>query len=455
MTDSVGGNPSVDANRVIDGRVSENAEPSGDYEPVSAPVSAPVLAHITASVPGQPILQLPLPPPLDRDSELDESTVEPARHLSLYKLTWLMTILGLMLVSMCIGPYFVEQFEYARTRGRQRAEVDIAKTALGTSALGELTKAYQLVSMRVGPSVVHINVTGADAEDSESLPERRFRDAQGQGSGVVIDANGTIVTNRHVVDGAKEIDVVLSDGRHLAGRVIGLDHLTDLAVVQVDASGLIAAEWGDSEQLEVGALVWAVGSPFGLERSITSGILSAKHRAGRAGTHFQDLMQTDAAINPGNSGGPLVDVTGRVVGINTAIVGQTYSGISFAIPSQIASDVVKRILNDGRVVRGWLGLELDNISAERAEQLGLTDRRGAFVARIVTQRVGEAPAGKAGIEPGDVITVFDGIPVQSRESLIAHVGRTAVGKSVAVIVKRGNEERPFTVVLGERPGFVP
>ncbi len=400
------------------------------------------------------VLRLPLPPPLEA---VDASAVpaEPLRHLSLYKLTWLMTILGLMLVSMCIGPYFIEQFEYAKTRGRQRAEVEIATTALASSPLQGLSKAYQLVSLRVGPSVVHINILGTEPADSESPLERRFREAQGQGSGVVVGTDGTIVTNRHVVDGAKEIDVVLSDGRHLRASIVGVDQLTDLAVLKVDARDLIAAEWGSSDDLEVGALVWAVGSPFGLERSITAGILSAKHRAGRAGTHFQDLMQTDAAVNPGNSGGPLVDTSGHVIGINTAIVGQSYSGVSFAIPSQIASDVVRRIKANGRVVRGWLGLELDNISEERASQLGISDTRGAFVARIVTPRIGDSPAGKAGIEPGDVITVFDGTPVQNREALIAQVGRTEVGKSVVVIVIRGGMEKSISVALGERPTFVP
>ena len=164
-------------------------------------------------------------------------------------------------------------------------------------------------------------------------------------------------------------------------------------------------------------------------------------------------MQTDAAVNPGNSGGPLVDVTGRVVGINTAIVGSSYSGISFAIPSQIASDVVRRLKTQGRVVRGWLGLELDNLSESRAREMGLASTRGAVVGRIVSQRWGESPAGKAGIEPGDLIVGVDGTEVLNRESLIAQVGRTEVGKSVAVSVLRGGTPMQFAVTLGERPSL--
>lgn len=433
------------------GNVANSTSPTGSAGPEPRSHDAP--AH--GATPSESITPdlVVLARPAEFSAPFHDTQQMSQRSLSLYKLTWLMTILGLMLVSMCIGPYFVEQFEYAKARGRQRAEVEMAKTALPATSLSELSKAYQLVSMRVGPSVVHINVVGVDPGDEDEPPMRRFREAQGQGSGVVIDEDGFIVTNRHVVDGAKKIEVVLSDGRHVAASIVGLDTLTDLAVLKVEAAGLIAADWGNSDDLEVGALVWAVGSPFGLERSITFGILSAKHRAGRAGTHFQDLMQTDAAVNPGNSGGPLVDVTGRVVGINTAIVGSSYSGISFAIPSQIASDVVRRIKTQGRVVRGWLGLELENLSDERARQLGLSSTRGAAVGRIVSQRWGESPAGKAGIEPGDIIVEFDGTEVLNRESLIAQVGRTEVGKSVAVGVLRSGMPMQFAVTLGERPAI--
>jgi S1-C subfamily serine protease len=423
-------------------------------------MDAPVPAETPADNPPpveEPVrsgLQLPFPPPFHLETALvDVNVVERHNKLSLYKLTWLMTILGLMLVSMCIGPYFIEQYEYARTRGRQRAEVEIATLQLASSPALGLSTASELVSKRVGPSVVHINVVSSETTPAETLPARRFREAQGQGSGVIVDADGYVVTNRHVVEGAKEIDVVLSDGRHVPARIVGLDSLTDLAVLRVDSRDLLPAEWGNSDELEVGAMVWALGSPFGLERSVTFGILSAKHRAGRAGTQFQDLMQTDAAVNPGNSGGPLVDVHGRIVGINTAIVGQTYSGISFAIPSQIARDVVTRLKAIGRVRRGWLGLELDNITEERARELGLSSTQGAFVGGIVAGEGFASPAGKAGVLPGDVIIRFDGSPVLNRESLIAQVVRANVDAQIELVIIRAGEETRLNVTLGERPSF--
>src|SRR5690606_6488902 len=156
--------------------------------------------------------------------------------------------------------------------------------------------------------------------------------------------------------------------RRVTGEVVSMDPETDLAVIRVDAGNLIAADWGDSDRTDVGALVWAVGSPFGLERTITSGILSAKHRAGLAGTPYQDFLQTDAAVNPGNSGGPLVNAQGNVVGVNTAIVGDAYQGISFAVPSNVAREVYERLRGDGEVRRGWLGVALDSITEDRAKE---------------------------------------------------------------------------------------
>src|SRR5262249_43832764 len=158
---------------------------------------------------------------------------------------------------------------------------------------------------------------------------------------------------------AREIQVSLADGRRVVGTLVGVDRETDLALLKIKAEGLTATRWGDSDEMQTGALVWAVGSPFGLERSITSGILSAKNRRGATGTAYQDFLQTDAAVNPGNSGGPLVNSEGRVVGINTAIVGDSFQGISFAVPSNVARDVFERLKGDGLVRRGWLGVQLD------------------------------------------------------------------------------------------------
>jgi serine protease Do len=202
--------------------------------------------------------------------------------------------------------------------------------------------------------------------------------------------------------------------------------------------------------MEVGSPVWAVGSPFGLEHSVTFGILSAKNRAGQAGTVYQDFLQTDVAVNPGNSGGPLVDAHGRVIGINTAIVGQAYQGISFAIPSDVARDVYQRLKSDRRVARGWLGVLLDDVDEERARLLGLPDAGGAYIEEIV-ESFGPSPAGRGGIKSGDVIVRFNGIEIDSGMTLSQQVGRTAVGASVPVVLFRKGKQVEVSVKLGERP----
>jgi serine protease Do len=348
--------------------------------------------------------------------------------------------------------------------------VENAARWLDQQPLGEFSRASEMVSQRVGPSVVHINIADESGEeeaaarektegdrqlDENGLPRRRprRRAETGQGSGVVMDGEGHIVTNRHVIEDARRIEVVLSDGRRRPAVVVGVDEPTDIAVLKVDAPGVIAAEWGDSESLEVGALVWAVGSPFGLERSITFGILSAKNRAGLAGTPFQDLMQSDAAVNPGNSGGPLVDAQGRVVGINTAIVGAAYQGVSFAIPSQVAERVYRDLKTRGAVARGWLGIEPQTVDEQLAKELGLThEQRGALVRRLADVPLGEElPARTAGIRLGDVIQSWNGRPVETADGLIANVSQTAVGEKVPVKVLRDGYELELEVTVGRRP----
>jgi serine protease Do len=227
------------------------------------------------------------------------------------------------------------------------------------------------------------------------FPSPRRRESSGQGSGVIVDAAGYIVTNYHVIRDATEIEVGLSDGRRLGAQLVGTDSATDLALLRIDADRLTSAEWGDSERLEVGSLVWAAGSPFGLQRTITFGIISAKNRAGVAGNAYQDFLQTDAAVNPGNSGGPLVDEQGRIVGINTAIVGEVYQGISFAVPSNVVREVYERLRLEGKFARGWLGVEMDEVTDELADRLGLHVPQGAYVVKLV-DIIGSSPARSGG-----------------------------------------------------------
>jgi S1-C subfamily serine protease len=370
-------------------------------------------------------------------------------------LTTVTITLGVLLALQYLLPYLLERCQYAITRGQQRAQHELAADSLKDLQLTGLSEAYQMVSQHVGPSVVHISVVSVQQQpvpaEFAHLFGRQRRETRGQGSGVVVDPSGYIVTNYHVVVGATEIQVSLSDGRVLPAQIVGGDALTDLAVLKVPADNLVAAKWGDSERLQVGAMVWAVGSPFGLERTITFGILSAKHRSGVAGEVYQDFMQTDAAVNPGNSGGPLVDARGRVVGINTAILGESYRGVSFAIPSSIARPVYDRLRASGQVARGWLGVNLDEITDEDVRRLRLPDKRGALISGVLNDPRAPRPAMDAGMQPGDVVIRWNGVEVAGPAELIRMVAMTDIGSQATVVVRRDGRELALRVQIAERP----
>ncbi len=225
--------------------------------------------------------------------------------------------------------------------------------------------------------------------------------------------------------------------------------MTDIAVLKIEADALIPASWGDSSTLEVGDMVWAVGSPFGLQRSITFGILSARDRRGVARTLYNDFLQTDAAVNPGNSGGPLVNLEGQVVGINTAIVGPSFQGISFAIPSNTARDVYARLRSTGRVIRGWLGVALAPLGRQDAELLGLQSDQGV----AVTQIIANSPAEMAGLRSGDVILSWNGESIADPTSLSRLVAATRTGSKAEIEVARRGTTIKSTVIVGERDDF--
>jgi len=393
----------------------------------------------------------------------------PARHGAAFywsKVIWLGMAVALLLIVSFVGPHIAERYHYALEKGKQRAtyerqvaDFEIAGEALKGSPLKRISAYYQMVSRRVRPSVVHINTKVANGQrgEGEQFDEShpffgpyRF-EGRGQGTGVIVDGEGHIVTNFHVVEGAKEIIVTLSDNRRVNGRLIGYDEQTDLAVIKIDEQRIVPAEWGDSDAVEVGSLVWAVGSPFGLQHTVTMGILSAKHRAGSAGTVYQDFMQTDAAVNPGNSGGPLVDERGRVIGINTAIVGQTYQGISFAIPSNVARNIYRKIKKNGRVSRGWLGVEMREVTQEKASELGLTKAAGVLVVDLPEFAGLPSPAKHAGIQPGDVLVSWNGKEIDSTWTLRRHVGETDTGTKARVVVIRNGEQLQFEVAVATRP----
>ncbi len=366
-----------------------------------------------------------------------------------------MILLGLLIVLQYLVPYLLERYQYAVTRARQQAEYDVAAKALDNLQLTGLSKASQLVSQKVGPSVVHIDVSSVRSQPepneyaqlygSQTVPSR------GQGSGVIVDPQGYIVTNAHVVHAAAEIEVALSDGRVLPARIVGADAATDVAVLKITADGLIAAPWGDSEELDVGALVWAVGSPFGLQSSITFGIISAKHRGNLAGDVYQDFLQTDAAVNPGNSGGPLVDAQGRVIGINTAIVGDSYQGVSFAVPSSVAKVVYERLKTNGRLARGWLGVQLDDVSEQTARRLSLPAAAGAIVVLVVDDPHVPSPAKDSGLRMNDVVITWNGKPVGKSAELIRMVAMTEIDSTAQVELIRNGQKLTVEVRVAERP----
>jgi serine protease Do len=357
----------------------------------------------------------------------------------------------LMLVAAVSLPHLVEQVQFAAARGRIRAEAEGAARIL--AEMPEPANRFRFIAKKLEPSVVGINteqvIRGHSDEMSALFGFPREYRARGQGSGVIVDAAGYVITNYHVVRGATRIDVQLSDGRTIRDvELRGADTATDIALLKIDAGKLTAAEWGDSAQLEVGDPVLAIGNPFGLEQTVTAGILSAKGRRGIVrGVSYQDFLQTDVALNPGNSGGPLVDMNGRIVGINTAILGRTYQGISFSIPSHLARDVYEKLKATGDVPRGWLGVTMQELSPELARSLGLDRTDGALVSGVLDG----APAERASIEPGDVIVAWNGQPVADPAELALAVARTEVGSTVQVTVIRDGRERTFSVAVGRRP----
>jgi serine protease Do len=321
----------------------------------------------------------------------------------------------------------VRQFTYQAEYGRLKAGYDVATGALSElkPRLNDLELASRLVAKRVEPSVVSIFPRGE--QQFRGMPAQQVM--QGQGSGVIVDTDGYIITNHHVIDGAASIQVELSDGRRANAAVVGDDPLTDLAVLRIDLPNLIAAEWGDSDELHVGDLVWALGSPFGLERSLTFGIVSAKARRGAVSQGlFQEYLQTDAAVNPGNSGGPLVNIEGQIVGINAAIVGPSFQGISFAIPSALAHEQYDRLRKNGRVERAWLGVEPLPVPDRLREAMQLPVGQGVLLRRVEPN----SPADKAGMVRGDIILEWNGFQTDEPVLLSRKIAATEVGSAANV-----------------------
>lgn len=340
-------------------------------------------------------------------------------------------------------------------------------TAAGGQTAAELQKwsdGFAEIVAKVKPGVVAIateskaragpNNRGAPFEPGTpfefffGLPQPDFRPRQGQGSGVIVTHEGEyfILTNYHVIRGADEINVELTDQRHYPAEVVGTDSLSDLAALRIDAGDLPPVSWGRSADLRVGEWVLAVGNPFALEHTVTQGIISALGRA-RFGAEYGSFIQTSAAINPGNSGGPLVNLKGELVGINTAIVTRSGGdqGIGFAIPVDLARDVLSQLIESGEVRRGMLGIGISNVGALMAEALGMESTRGVLVERVSE----DSGAEKAGLQREDVILAVDGDPVGNVTELKSRIGATPPGTEVEIEFLRDGKRRKVTVELGE------
>ena len=368
------------------------------------------------------------------------------------------TLFPLLLIAVVLGSGIITPDSTALARDKAVSQ-DTVKF------LGKLSDALAEVADAVRPSVVNISTTstvtmedhpGGDLfndpffrhffGDQPGHQKRKYKSAA-LGSGVIISESGYILTNNHVIKGAEEIKVVLSDKREFKGKIVGTDPRTDLAVIKINAKDLPAAKLGDSAKLKPGDIVLTVGTPFGLNSTITMGIVSAVGRSNVGIADFEDFIQTDAAINPGNSGGALVNTNGEVVGINTAIFSTSggYMGVGFAIPSDMAKAVMDSIIKHGKVIRGWLGVSIQDLTADIAKSLGIKQQTGALVADVVK----DSPAEKAGLKRGDVIVTFDGKPVEDSTSLRNMVSAAAPGKSVTFKLFREGKELSITATLAE------
>src|SRR5256885_15858317 len=333
--------------------------------------------------------------------------------------------------------------------------------------LHAMEEAFATVADRVTPAVVNVS-TVPRKQPAEEAPER-FREFFGEefyerffrrrpreetrasGSGVIVDAKGYVLTNNHVIENAQDITVRLSDGRKFTAKLVGRDPKTDLAVLKVDAPALLpVAELGDSDQLRVGQWAIAIGKPFGLDRTVTVGIISATARTRVGVTQYDNFIQTDASINPGNSGGPLLNIDGKVIGINTAIVAAG-QGIGFSIPINQARDVMQQLITRGKVVRGWLGIVIQDVTDQLAGSFGVKEREGVLVAEVMKG----SPADTAGLKAGDVVVELSGTPIKEVPDLQRRIASIRPGQTMKLVVIRDKKPVPITVKIGEMPADEP
>lgn len=379
------------------------------------------------------------------------------------------TALGIVLIW---GGQFIA-FSHASSSATPAAiPAPVTMAAPASNGFTEIAKA-------VTPAVVNITtVTVEKVTDGRSMPNelrermeeffggpggpgpRGFRGPQGpseprghrgggQGSGVIVSTDGYVLTNNHVIDGAREVTVTLPDKREFTGKIVGADPKTDLAVIKIEGQNLPTVAWGDASKLQVGEYVLAVGNPFGLNSTVTLGIVSALGRGRMGITQYEDFIQTDAAINPGNSGGALVNTRGELIGINTAIFSQSggYQGVGFAVPTSMSKPIYESLVKTGKVVRGYLGIGIQDLNQDLAKSFGMKNAKGALVSDVRD----DSPADRAGLKQGDIIMSYQGSSVDDAVALQRMVTRTTVGTTVPVRVIRDGHEKDLAVTIGEQP----
>ncbi len=367
-------------------------------------------------------------------------------------------------VTIALAVLFVVMlFKPDLLRWRQPAAVDgLTISQVENRAAGGSPDSFAEAAQRAIPAVVNVftkkevrgprNPLMDDPVFRHFFGERfdpRPQEVSNLGSGVIVSANGYILTNHHVVEGADEIQIAFSDNRTLPAKVVGSDPETDLAVLKINASNLPAITLAQPDSLRVGDWVLAVGNPFGVGQTVTLGIVSALGRTHLGINTFENFIQTDAAINPGNSGGALVDATGNLVGINSAIYSRTggSQGIGFAIPVSLARQVMEQIIREGSVTRGWVGIEVQDLSPELMESFGLKTGEGALIAGVLKS----GPADRAGIKPGDVLTAVNGKRVTDSSTLLNLIAGLKPGETARLAIARKNSSMEFSVQVARRP----
>ena len=368
-------------------------------------------------------------------------------------------LLFVLVVTLFVaGLYCWKESTRPRHRVRTFTPAESAKTSAVTGLMERDEEMTQLVESVV-PSVVSITTSRRVRLPTIVDPFEQFfgqlhpgeapkeRVQNSLGSGVIVSKEGHILTNNHVITNVDEIKIQLNDGRVFPAEIIGTDDRSDIAVLKIEASDLKPLPLGNSDKVKVGQLVFAIGNPFGLDESVSMGIISAKGRRA-ADDSAREFFQTDTAINPGNSGGPLVDVRGEIIGINSSIYSGSggWQGIGFAIPSNTASGVLQSLLKYGRVIRGYLGVGIQQLTPELARQFGRKEKTGA----LVTQVTFGSPAEKGGIQVGDIILKFNGVEIKNIQEFRNRVADTPIGSKVTLVVSRGNQEGSLTVEITEQ-----